>query len=337
MRRFLLIGYSLCSIFALASAQDINSQVVLQNIAIGSCNRQEAPQVIWPEVLKTNPDLWIWLGDNIYGDSEDMDVIKAKYDKQKNNSAYRELLKQVPVIGIWDDHDYGKNDAGQEFSQKVASRDLMFDFLDVPKQSPAWERKGGYQSYTYGSGNKKVKILLLDARYFRGNLDKKDRIYVKNLEGTVLGEEQWQWLENELTNSDAAIHILASGIQFIADQHPFEKWDNFPKERQRLLDLLVKTQPKNAFFLSGDRHISEIAQLDVPGYGRFYDFTSSGMTHSYSSSTESNTHRVSKLITEKSFGVIKIDWSKPNPIVALEMRGVNGELLDKPVVLFGDN
>ena len=334
MKRIVLCCSVAFFFFNIAMAQDVVIEKTLQTIAIGSCKRQEAPQDYWSTIVKTKPDLWVWLGDNIYGDTNDMAVLKAKYDKQKSNSAYRSLLKQAPIVGIWDDHDFGKNDAGTEYPFKVASRDLMFNFLDVPKSSPAWKRGGGYQSYTFGSGKKRVKILLLDARYFRGELKRVDGAYQKNMTGLVLGEAQWQWLEKELTNSDAAIHILASGIQFIADEHPFEKWDNFPKERQRLLNLLVKTQPKNAFFLSGDRHISEIASMDIPGYGQFYDFTSSGLTHSYESSTETNSHRMGRLVTEKSFGLIKIDWSGASPKVSLEMRGVKGELLDAPEMLF---
>ena len=316
------------------NAQDIVIENKLQTIAIGSCNRQDAPQTYWSTIAATRPDLWIWLGDNIYGDTDDMAVLKSKYEMQKSNSYYKNFLKSTPVIGIWDDHDYGKNDAGKEYAFKVASRDLMFDFLDVPKRSPAWNRTGGYQSYVYGTGKQKVKILLLDARYFRGDLKRVDGVYQKNMSGSVLGETQWQWLEDELTNSDAAIHILASGIQFIADEHRFEKWDNFPKERQRMIDLIAKTKPKNAFFLSGDRHISEIASIEIPGYGQFYDFTSSGLTHSYTSSTETNSHRMGRLVTTKSFGLIKIDWTNEKPRVSLEMRGINGKLLDAPEMLF---
>lgn len=334
MRKVISIVFLSAFVICHVTAQDISFNKVLQTIAIGSCNRQEAPQTIWTHIRAQNPDLWIWLGDNIYGDTEDMGILKAKYDKQKSDAGYRELISTTPVIGIWDDHDFGVNDGGVEFAQKKPSRDLMFEFLDVPKSSPAWKREGGHQSYEFGMGDRKVKILLLDARYFRSKLERENRTYMKNWDGDILGEAQWQWLEKELTDSDAAVHILASGIQFIAEEHPFEKWANFPKERQRLLDLLVKTQPQNAFFLSGDRHISEIARINVPGYGMFYDFTSSGMTHSYESSTETNSHRIGKLITTKSFGLIQIDWSADKPKVTLEMRSNEGELLDKPLSIF---
>lgn len=312
-------------------AQDLSFDQTLETIAIGSCNRQELPQHIWNSIANHQPDLWIWMGDNIYGDTDDMSLMKAKYDQQKQGEEYTAFREKTRVIGIWDDHDFGKNDAGGEYEFKDESRDLMFEFLDLPKESPAWKRKAGYQSYTYGEKGKKVKVILLDARYFRDTLDRVNGVYQKNWDGQILGEEQWAWLANELENSDADIHLISSGIQFVATEHRFEKWDNFPKERQRMLDLLVKTQPKNAIFLSGDRHISEIAALHVPGYGMTYDFTSSGMTHSYTASTEYNSYRIGKLVTEKSYGLIHIDWAEDGPIVSFSIRRDDDELIDGPI------
>lgn len=331
--RNLVLALFMLSQFTLA-AQDLRFDQTLTTIAIGSCNRQDLPQTIWSSINQNNPDLWIWLGDNIYGDTNDMDKMKAMYDQQKSSEGYTELRKNTQVIGIWDDHDFGLNDGGKEFEYRMPSRDLMFDFLDVPKSSPAYTREGGYQSYTYGAQGKKVKVILLDARYFRDKVVRPNGRYEKNWEGTVLGETQWAWLEEELTESDADIHLIAGGIQFIATEHRFEKWDNFPKERQRMLELFVKTQPKNAIVLSGDRHISEVAAMHVPGYGMIYDFTSSGMTHSYEASTEYNSYRLGKLITQKSFGLIKIDWSGEQPKVVFEIKRDDNQLLDGPIKIF---
>jgi len=323
----LLLMVIACSL----QAQDIAYPNTLQTIAIGSCNRQDLPQHIWNNIAKHQPDLWIWMGDNIYGDTNDMKVMKEKYDKQKSGEEYSAFREDTQIIGIWDDHDFGVNDGGKDYNYRIPSRDLMFDFLDVPNYSPAWKREGGYQSYTFGNPGQKVKIILLDARYFRDGLKREGGIYHKNWSGQILGETQWSWLEKELTDSDADIHLISSGIQFIATEHRFEKWDNFPKERQRMLELLVKTQPKNAIFLSGDRHISEIAATHVPGYGMTYDFTSSGMTHSYTASTEYNSYRVGKLVTQKSYGLINIDWSGDSPKVDFVIRQDDDELLDGPL------
>ncbi len=334
MKKFLLSIITLASLLIDSQAQDLSYSKELTKIAIGSCNRENAPQLLWGHINSHNPDLWIWLGDNIYGDTDDMAVMKKKYDLQKSNKEYQQLISNTHVLGIWDDHDFGRNDAGKEYEKRDESRDLMFEFLDVPKDSPAWKRKGGYQSYTFGEGDRKVKVILVDARYFRDEQLREGRSYVVNWEGDVLGEDQWKWLENELTDSDAAVHIIGNGIQFITDEHRFEKWANFPKARQRMLDLFAKTNPQNVLMLSGDRHISEVTSQYVPGYGMLYDFTSSGMTHSYESSTEYNSHRIGNLITSKSFGLINIDWSGYKPVVFLESRGTENEVLNGPIKIF---
>ncbi len=84
-------------------------------IAFGSCNKHDQPQPLWKEVLKHNPALWIWLGDNIYAETGDTSVVNRMYEAQKNQVMYKQLREQTTVIGIWDDHDYGKNNAGSEF------------------------------------------------------------------------------------------------------------------------------------------------------------------------------------------------------------------------------
>jgi alkaline phosphatase D len=98
----------------------------------------------------------------------------------------------------------------------VASQKMFLDFLDEPQDSPRRNRMGLYNSYTYGPAGKKLKIILLDNRYFRD---------VLGSGGDMLGDAQWQWLEEELKNSDAQIHLISSGIQILPIDKPLqEKW-----------------------------------------------------------------------------------------------------------------
>ena len=108
----------------------------LDRMAFGSCNRQDAPQPLWKPIIAEKPDLWVWMGDNIYGDSPVMDTLRAKYIRQNSNLDYQLLKARTPIIGVWDDHDYGINDGGKNYAQKKTSRDLMFDFLNVPQAAP---------------------------------------------------------------------------------------------------------------------------------------------------------------------------------------------------------
>ena len=294
----------------------------LTTIAFGSCSDQKRPQPLWDDIVAQKPDLWIWLGDNIYGDSENMDTLRAKYARQKSNPVYQQLRQSTPVIGVWDDHDYGVNDGGKEYPMRVASQQVMLDFLDVPAESPLRTRQGGYSAHSYGPKGQRVKVILLDGRYFRDPLKKDGKANVPDPTGDVLGEAQWQWLEKELTNSDADLHVIGSGIQVLPEEHVYEKWANFPTARQRLLDLLGKTKPKGAMLISGDRHMAEVSRVAVPGLGYpLFDITSSGLTHVSPPHEEPNRHRVGNIVSKLNYGLITIDWSHPRPVATVRING----------------
>ena len=292
-------------------------------IAFGSCNKSYEPQVIWKDILANQPDLWIWGGDNIYGDTEDMRVMRAKYDRQRAHTEYKALLEACPVIGTWDDHDFGANNSGKEYPMKKESRDEMLRFLDVPSDREIWQREGAYDAYTYDSKGHSVKVILLDVRYFSDQAGQT---------ADLLGAAQWQWLEGELESS-AEINLIVTGIQFLAEDHRYEKWANFPESRQRMIDLIRENKVRNAIFLSGDRHLAEISKMEVDGLDKpLYDITSSGMTHSWESASETNQHRVSPLIGQKNFGIIKLDWDSTKPTITFEIRGLGNELYAREVM-----
>ncbi len=298
-------------------------------IAFGSCSDEDDTVQLWREVIDKKPELWVWLGDNIYADTTNGAVIKSKYERQKNHPDYQKLLSTCPVIGTWDDHDYGVNDGGKEFVMKKQSKELMLDFLDVPNDADVRKHEGVYSSYTLGEGNKKVKIILLDTRYFRDSLKKsteKNKRFTPTDKGDMLGEAQWAWLDAQLEQSDAAINIIGTSIQFIPIQHGYEKWMNLSSSRERMIDLLKKHSTKKTFFISGDRHIAELSRLKVKGLPyTLYDFTSSGLTHTWDAGTEENKYRIGELIKQKNFGIIRIEWTGSAPVIFFEVFSTNGK------------
>jgi alkaline phosphatase D len=310
------------------AARPVDFKKQVTTLVFGSCNNQEKDQAMWEPILANDPDLWVWLGDNIYADTDDMNLMQQMYQKVLQEPNYRQLRQRASVMGIWDDHDYGQNDGDKNYSKKRESKELMLKFLDVPSDNPVWKREGSYQSYTLGPKGQQVKVILLDGRYFRDELlpnPARTPRYFPNESGDMLGEEQWKWLETELRNSTAQINIIGCGIQFIHEEHAFEKWANFPVARRRLFELLQKVKPKQTILLSGDRHISEVSKIDLPGLGYpLYDFTSSGLTHAYAGNTsEPNRYRVSPFVNQRSFGLLRIDWSTSQPKVTMEARGLD--------------
>ncbi len=304
MKKLLVLALAALPILLTAQTED------LTKIAFGSCSMHWKKQKIWNEVLENNPQLWIWLGDNIYGQlfgtSKDVNLIKERYDKALANPNYQKLIAKVPIIGTWDDHDFGGNDIGNEFGFKKETQQLHLDFMGVSKDSPRRQQEGVYGLYSYGSAERKVKVILLDTRYFREK---------PGDETDMLGEAQWTWLEKELTDSDAAIHIIGTSVQFVSDLHGYEGWGHFKGARTRMLKLIKKTKAPGVIFISGDRHISEICALnseyvDYP----IYDFTSSGLTHGRAiwPFEKRNPYRMGRMWLHKNFGIIEIDWEKRN-------------------------
>ncbi|MFZ6012247.1 MAG: alkaline phosphatase D family protein [Bacteroidota bacterium] len=344
-----MIKYSLIAALLLLSphpgtlAQSTEKNIT--RIAFGSCSRQDDPDQMWNDVMKLKPALWIWAGDNIYGDTHDMELLKKKYDQQKAHSQYQELLATCPVTGTWDDHDYGTNDGGKYFTKKNESKKLMLEFLGIPVQDPVWRHDGIYTTYSLGTKNRKVKIINLDTRSFRDTITRhyyvdsasKQRMYrnVPNLQGDVLGETQWAWLENELKTSDAKVNIINSSIQVLSEEHRFEKWGNFPSARKRLLQLIATSKIKGiVIIISGDRHIAEISKIELPNLPYpLIDFTSSGLTHTWDQYwQESNRYRQGDLIVQKNFGIIEIAWGNKNPLIKFQVRGKSDKIyLEKEI------
>ena len=300
-------------------------------IAFGSCNRQTFENKLWQPILDNNPDVWIWGGDVIYSDTDNMDLMRDHYNQQMQQDGYKEFVDKIKIMGTWDDHDYGLNDGGEEFTAKKDSQQLFLDFIGVPENDDRRNREGVYHSETLSTEEGKIKIIVLDTRYFRTALtpsESPDRRYDPNSygDGTILGEDQWKWLETELTTSEANFNVVMSSIQFLSQEHGFEAWGNMPHEIDRFKALIKSTKANNVILISGDRHISEFSKTNIEELPYpLIDFTSSGMTHSYESfDGEANQYRVGDVVSNLSFGLLKFNFDKGT--VVMEMRGIDNVL-----------
>ena len=299
-------------------------------IAFGSCNNAYAPNELWDDVLLVQPEAWIWGGDIVYADSDDFETIEKHYHRQLENREYKRLTESMKILGTWDDHDYGMNDGGVAFSAKTKSQEAFLNFLKVGQSDSRRDQEGVYYSEQIQTEGHIVEVILLDTRYFRSDLTQgtEGRRYDPNYDetATMLGDAQWNWLSDQLTTSTADLIFLVSSIQVLSAEHGYEKWQNLPHERERLISLLNQVdQP--VMVLSGDRHISEWSVLKTEDK-EIIDFTSSGLTHSYENfSGESNTLREGKVISVPSYGLLDIDWK--NRVVSGRMIGNGNAILQE--------
>ncbi len=303
-------------------------------MVFASCNDQNMEQPLWKSIIETESDVFIWGGDNIYADTDDMEIMQAEYNKIKTHPDYKILASTTPIIGTWDDHDYGKNDAGAEWNAKADAQQLFLDFILVSKNDIRRSREGVYHAQTFSTPNGSVKIILLDTRYFRDPLKEvttegvRYQAWKKGEGGTQLGEVQWRWLEKELEDESSNFTVIVSSIQFLADEHGWEQWGNFPDEVEKMYQTIKNAKANNIFILSGDRHLAEFSVAEVEGLPYpLLDFTASGMTKTYPEApVDPNRYRKGKQIKQLNFGVISFDFKSKK--VYMEIRGENNKVLE---------
>ena len=279
-------------------------------IAFGSCNKHQKMNAtsIWTSIERTNPNAFIWLGDAVYADTR-ITFEKRKYFGEKFHAeayaavkrfpAYERLAKKARILGTWDDHDYGMNNAGKHWEHKEMAKELFLDFLDEGKETERrLERDGVYESYSVyeddeAKRGREVQILLLDTRW-----NFVDGSSPEDGEADILGPKQWEWLEKELMKpSNAEVTLIGSSIQVLAELNQMykavnykiarefgksiENWGSFPSNQKRLMRLVSKAKERRVIFLSGDVHVGMI-DVRAPGCHLPYesiDATSSGITH----------------------------------------------------------
>jgi alkaline phosphatase D len=311
----------------------------LTRIAFGSCAHQDRPQPIWDAILRYRPDLFIFAGDNVYGDLTPgaANGLREAYAKAAGIEGYRELRESVPVLETWDDHDYGRNDAGGDFPYKDQAKALFLDFWHVPADDPRRRRDGVYNARIYGPDGMRLQVILLDLRSFRSPLRRKPAgapgpgPYAPDPDPakTMLGEAQWAWLGEQL-RQPADLRLIVSSVQVLAQGHGYERWGNLPHERQRLLDLIASTRANGVIFLSGDRHVGALYHLREGVPYDLYEITSSGLNMSYAGAHEPGPLRLGAVYGRENFGTIDIDWWAGE--VRLAVRALNGEPVRRVVV-----
>ena len=313
---------------------------LLTTIAFGSCANQRNAQPIWGAVNSTRPDLFIFLGDNIYADTEDMAVMRARYDLLGAQPGYQQLRRQSAVIATWDDHDYGRNDAGAEYAPKAAAKQIFLDFFGEPSNSERRLRDGGiYTAYIYGPPGQRVQVILLDTRWNRSPLarvsddeaaalrreSRGPYIPTTDPSAQLLGAEQWRWLETQL-RVPADLRLIATSIPLLRSGTGWETWSNFPAEQQRLIDLITTTRANGVLFLTGDTHHAQFSLRTEGVPYPFWEVNSSGLTENVTA-VAPDASLIGDVYLDDNYGLLHIDWNAPAPTIAMTIHDVSNTVV----------
>ena len=316
-----------CSLNAVSRTALCQDEQAVERIAMAGCHRQDQPAPSLYRYLQAEPDLVIWMGDNVYADTEsDISHIEKCYGLLEGQPAFEALRQQVPFAVIWDDHDYGLNNLGKDYALKHESKTLFRKFWRMEERIPE-SRDGIYHARYFGEGSQRLQVLLLDGRFNRD--DEGD-------ESDTLGESQWKWLGEQL-RKPARLRLIASGYQVLLDRDSvFETWSKFPAAQARLFKTIREARAEGIIFLAGDQHYGEVSrQAGKLGYDAI-EFMFCGVNqeepHVFNSS------RVSPVAHAKNaYAIIDVQWEQTeNDVPHLVFRCLDADR-DSPELTYRVN
>ena len=302
-----------------AAAKMLGADSVLTRIAFGSCMEETLPVPALRGVLATQPDLFLAMGDNLYGDDPADDpalpILTQAYRDLATNADFAALNRTVPILATWDDHDFGANDAGAIYGGKTRAEALFDGFWG--DGALGQDHPGVYGAHLFGPKGQRVQIIMLDSRSFRSDLKDTDQRgakgkerYVPDEDGakTMLGEVQWAWLAEQL-KQPADLRLIVSSVQVLADGHGYEAWHTLPRERARLFRLINQTGAKGVVILSGDRHMAALYRqaglVDYP----LVELTASALNRSMrATNDEMSSQQIGPAYAPNNSGLMEIDW-----------------------------
>jgi alkaline phosphatase D len=292
-------------------------------VAFGSCARHQldVEQPIFHAIAAAEPDLFFWLGDNIYADTVAPWVLAEDYRRQRAIPSTLPLMRTVPQLAIWDDHDFGLNNADRSNPMRDATLAAFRNYWANPGGGLP-ECPGIFFQYGYGG----VDFFFLDGRYYRTPNTDPD-----GPDKTLLGACQGEWLRQALLASQAPFKVLICGSGWSSEDGPTgDTWGAFLRERDALFDFIRDRGIAGVFCLSGDTHFGEVNCIPWSARGGYdlYDFVSSPLAQTTGTSflnAEPELRIRSPYFRSVNFGLLDFQW-EPEPRVQFTLRDVRGDL-----------
>ncbi|MGK7393692.1 MAG: alkaline phosphatase D family protein [Candidatus Cyclobacteriaceae bacterium M3_2C_046] len=213
-----------------------------------------------------NPDFYMQTGDYIYYDkpgplAKNKAEARHKWHAMDSWPSLIRFYQHTPIYMTKDDHDLLSDDAhpGTEPYGALTYQ----EGLNIWRENAPLAGKP-YRTFRWG---KDLQIWLMEGREYRTPNQEKD-----HPGRTIWGQEQKDWLEQTLSQSDATFKLLVSPTPIVGPDRD-NKNDNYANETYNLegqwaRDLL--SGQKGLFVVNGDRHwqyVSQDAQTGLIEFG----------------------------------------------------------------------
>jgi len=234
-------------------------------LAIGSCaDEKEGTQALLKRIASLHPDAVAFIGDTPYIDTTDLARQRKRYGEFFSQPGMAEWLSSTPLAAVWDDHDFGLNDTDGRLKGKERSLQAFRE----------WHANASFGTGTEGVYHRlrlgPMEVFMLDTRWFARTArcappEAADPVVDGSADAatsagwTLLGREQWAWLQDGLRASTAPIKLIVSSMVFNSSVRPLKTdyWGMYPEEYARLMRM-VRDVPGGVVLVSGDVHTSRL-------------------------------------------------------------------------------
>lgn len=229
-------------------------------IAVASCTRTGSNGAVFDTIAALDPMLFIQAGDFHYANigDDDPEEFREVLDVNLSQAGPSNLFRSVPVAYVWDDHDYGANNADSTSPSRPAALSVYRQY--VPSYVATGPADPIYQAFDVGD----VRVILTDVRSARS-----PSAQVDDADKTMLGAAQKAWLKEELlaARDSHALTIWVNPVGWIGDATPGgDAWDGYSTERRELANFIVDHGIERLVMLSGDAHMVAIDDGTNTGY-----------------------------------------------------------------------
>jgi len=218
-------------------------------VAVGACARVGSNGQVFDTIREIDPLLYLNIGDFHYGDNgvNDLERYREVMDLTLTTPAQSALYRSLPIAYVWDDHDYGANDADGNSPSRQAAMESYREF--VPSYELGGSESAVYQAYTIG----RVRFILTDARSAR-NLDFDE----EQGASSMFGAEQKAWFKDEIVEASSTHELVVwvNPVPWVAEARDgADHWGGFADERRELADHIAVNGVDNLLMVSGDAHM----------------------------------------------------------------------------------
>jgi phosphodiesterase/alkaline phosphatase D-like protein len=283
-------------------------------IAAGSCARTGSNGAVFDAIRAEDPLLYLATGDLHYSNlaATEPGPFLAAYGRALTTPAQAALYREVPVDYVWDDHDYGPNDADAASPGRDAARAA---YRQAAPHPPLPSDGAIFHASTIG----RVRIVVTDTRSERTGR-------------TMLGAEQLAWLLGELRQADRwGLVVWVNPDPWIAPADPArDDWGGYADERRTIADAIAAAGVDNLVMVSGDAHMVAIDD------GTNSDYATDGgagfpILHAAALDRPGNVkggpYSEGSFPGAGQFGVLRIDDDGQRVTVELEGRDWTGQVL----------